>query len=174
MDHSQLPNIDDVLVTVENPARDPSLGRGIGMDHARCAALHNYLVRYAWLADGRPADTFPEHDSFFNVHSAAAEALRPRLHPSLAYFLSAAIHPARAHEPPVLFFWVAGLSGPHDVFGEKVADLFDQPEDSVLCLYPGWASGAGLFYHQIHHRSTFFEDMTGYDFALPVRSHQDL
>lgn len=135
---------------------------------------HNYLALYAWLAEGRPAVTFPGNDTLFTVHGAAADALRPRLDSSMAAFLSAAVQPAQAHRPPCLFFWTAGLSDPEDLFNEQLADLFDQPEDSMICLYPGWLSGAGLFYHQAHHHATFFEDMVEYDFALPAEDHQSL
>ncbi|KAL2183643.1 hypothetical protein L209DRAFT_569248 [Thermothelomyces heterothallicus CBS 203.75] len=49
MDTSQLPDVSGQLVTADNPART-----GLpGMDHARCAALHNYLVHYARVAEGR-------------------------------------------------------------------------------------------------------------------------
>ena len=37
------------MVTADNPARTDLSG----MDHARCAALHDYLVYYGWIADGQ-------------------------------------------------------------------------------------------------------------------------
>jgi homoserine dehydrogenase len=43
MDFSELPDITSLLVRPENPPRDDVEG----MDYARCAAIHNYLVQYA-------------------------------------------------------------------------------------------------------------------------------
>ncbi|OTB01947.1 hypothetical protein M426DRAFT_323043 [Hypoxylon sp. CI-4A] len=176
MDRSQLPSLDGLLVTAENPARaDPS-----GMDYTRCAALHNYLVRYAWLSEGRDLASLDDHNTFFTTHGVIAEAIRPRLHPSLVAFLDAAIlPPADAPEPIPLFFWVDGLSDPDNFFANQAADLFDEPEDSLVCLYfpnigQGGEFGGGLFYHQGCHRAAVFMHMDDNDYALPVDKHPSL
>ncbi|KFY65595.1 hypothetical protein V496_02456 [Pseudogymnoascus sp. VKM F-4515 (FW-2607)] len=79
MDLSQLPDITSLLVRPDNPPRDDLEG----MDYARCAALHNYLIQYAWLAEGRPLATLNANSNFFTAFGdeAEAEACRPRLDP---------------------------------------------------------------------------------------------
>ncbi|TEY84110.1 hypothetical protein BOTCAL_0021g00330 [Botryotinia calthae] len=177
MDVSQLPNVSSLLVKADNPARADLLR----MDHARCAALHNYLLYCAWIAEGRsPVTLHSNNNTFFTAYGAAAEALRPRLDPSVAAFLDASmLPPADAPEPAPFFFWASGISDPGDLFANQTADLFDEPEDSLLCLYfpnigQGGESGGGLFYHQGLHRAAVFMHMDDYDFALPVEAHPDL
>jgi hypothetical protein len=176
MDISQLPDIDSMLVTADNPARADLPG----MDYTRCAALHNYLVLYAWVAEGRtPASLHGNNMTFFTKYAEAAEELRSRLEPSLAAFLAAAIIPpvdADEHAPP-FFFWAHGLSDPDDIFDSDTADLFDHPADSLVCLYPpGQAgeSGGGLLYDQGCHRAAVFMHMDDHGFALPAESHPEL
>ncbi|KAH8744310.1 hypothetical protein F5883DRAFT_590273 [Diaporthe sp. PMI_573] len=168
-------DIDGLLVTTENPPR----GGAAAMDHARCAALHNYLVRYAWLADGRSPDDLPVNNTFFTTHGPAAEAIRPRLDPSLAAFLDAAVLPGDPSEAPPFFFWVQGLSEPEELFANETADLYDEPEDSLVCLYwpnigQGGESGGGLYYHQGTHRAAVFMHMDDLAYALPVEAHPTL
>ncbi|KAI1105615.1 hypothetical protein F4804DRAFT_125090 [Jackrogersella minutella] len=173
MDASQLPNVNHLLVTADNPARADLLG----MDFARCAALHNYLVHYAWVSEGRAPADLHGNNTFFTTHGAAAEALRPRLHPSLVAFLDTAIlPPADGPEPAPFFFWANGLSEPDHLFANEAADLFDEPADSLVCLYfpnigQGGEFGGGLFYHQGHHRAAVFMHMDDYDYALSIEAH---
>lgn len=77
MDFSQLPDITSLLVRPDNPPRDDVEG----MDYLRCAALHNYLIQYAWLAEGRPLATLNANSNFFTAFGdeAEAEACRPSL-----------------------------------------------------------------------------------------------
>ncbi|KAL1840984.1 hypothetical protein VTJ49DRAFT_7590 [Mycothermus thermophilus] len=180
MDPSDILNIDDQLVTPDHPARTDLEG----MDHARCAALHNYLVSYAWLAEGRLLSTLGEnHTSFFTAHGAAAEALRPRLHPSITAFLDAVLvaPPPREgarHEdaPPPLFWFASGINYPDYLFDNDTADLHDEPPDTLVCLYflPYGRSGSGVFYHQRLHRAAVFMDMWDHDFAMPAERHPEL
>ncbi|XXG93995.1 hypothetical protein Hte_000246 [Hypoxylon texense] len=176
MDASQLPDVDDLLVTADNPARTDL----VGMDSARCAALHNYLVHYAWVSEGRDPAGLPSNNTFFTTYGAQAEALRPRLHPSVAAFLDTAILlPYDGPDPAPLFFWANGLTDPSELFADEMADLFDQPAGSLVYLYypnTGQAgeSGGGLFYHQGHHRAAYFMHMDDFDYALPVERHPEL
>ncbi|KAL2130495.1 hypothetical protein VTI74DRAFT_6331 [Chaetomium olivicolor] len=153
------------------------------MEHARCAVLHNYPVHYAWIAEGRaPASLQADNgnNTCFAARSAAAEALRPRLDPSFAAFLDAAVlPPADATDPPPFFFFVSALSDPDGLFDNQTADMFDEPEDSVVCLYipnigQGRESGGGLFYRQGHHRAGVFVHMGDYNFALHFDAHPEL
>lgn len=177
MDLLQLPDVDDLLVTAENPARIDLLG----MDHARCAALHNYLVEYAWVAEGRAlANLHGNSNTLFTAHGTAADVLRPRLDPSLAAFLAtAALPPADVPQPAPFFFWAGGLSDPDRFFANDTADLFDMPQDSLVSLYfpnigQGGAPGGGVFYHQGSHQAAVFIHMDDYDFALPAEVHPEL
>jgi hypothetical protein len=177
MDLLQLPNVDGLLVTADNPAGVDLLG----MDHARCAALHNYLVHYAWVAEGRaPASLHGNSNNFFTAYGAVAETLRPRLDPSLVAFLTTAmLPPADDPDPAPFFFWAAGISDPDNLFANDTADLFDQLPDSVVCLYfpnigQGGSSGGGVLYHQGCHLAAVFMHMDDHDFALPVEAHPAL
>ncbi|OTA91100.1 hypothetical protein M434DRAFT_356439 [Hypoxylon sp. CO27-5] len=173
MDISQLPDVSGLLVTADNPAR-ADLSQ---MDYERCAALHNYLVQYAWVSEGHPPASLPSNNTFFTAHGAAAEDLRSRLHPSLAAFLATAMMPPLGGPP--FFFWVNGLSDLDFFFADQVTELYDEPEDSVVCLYfpnvgQGGEFGGGLFYHQGYHRAAVFMHMDDYGYALPVEKHRSL
>ncbi|KAL8366347.1 hypothetical protein RB595_004899 [Gaeumannomyces hyphopodioides] len=175
MTASPLPSINDHLVTLDNPPRT-----GLdGMDHARCAALHNYLVDYCLAADGRPdAAVEASRATYFSTHGDAAEALCPRLHPSVAAFLAAARTP---HAP--LFYFVSGMAYPNegDLFDNWAFEILDEPDDTIVRLYHTHmdscegVSGGGLLYHQRTHLATFFchPDDIG-DYAFPVDEHPQL
>lgn len=175
MDVSQLPDISGMLVTPDNPARDPAGG----MDTARCVALHNYLVLYTWVAQGCPPAAMHAGTSttYFTAHGAAAEVLRPRLHPSLAAFLDAAILPPDGPPRTPLFIWADHFCSPEELFDNITADLKDMLPDSLVNLhYPGHGgeSGGGVFYHQASHSAAVFMHMDDHDYAFPVDAHQEL
>ncbi|KAK8097820.1 uncharacterized protein PG998_013306 [Apiospora kogelbergensis] len=176
---SQLPSIDDQLVTPDNPPRTDLNG----MDHARCAALHNYLVDLCLAADAdsqtdpAAADTQGRRATYFSTHGDAAEAVRSRLHPSLAAFLAAACTP----DAP-LFYFVDGMPDPDDgdfnsLFDNETADNEDEPEDSIVRLYFSHMDacdgeqGGGMLYHQHRHLASFFVHPDDTDFAFPVDEH---
>ena len=122
MSVSQLPSIDDRLATPNNPPRNDV----DGMDHARCAALHNHLVDYCRAVDGRLDSTAEGGGAtFFSTYGEEAEAVRPRLHPSLAVFLAA----ARVPDAP-FFFFVDNMPGPsgdlNGLFDNFEANLQDE------------------------------------------------
>lgn len=91
------------LVTDSNPPQDID-----GMDHARCAFLHNAILLHAWTSSGRNSDDFltksrPGLEWDFNIDLTT-------LHPSVIAFLKT----ARALPPNhgVHFFYnVQGLMG---------------------------------------------------------------
>ncbi|PQE13536.1 chitin-type 1 protein [Rutstroemia sp. NJR-2017a WRK4] len=165
MDSSQLPDVSSLLVTEDNPARaDLS-----GTDHERCAALHNYLVYYAWIFQGRsPATLLSSSKKYFTTYGAAAEALRPRLHPSVAAFLDAALLPV-TETPEPFFLWAAAIPEPEELFDNYATHIFSEPEDSL-----GGKAGAGLYYHQECHQAVVFMSMIDFNFALPFREEPDL
>ncbi|KAI1179294.1 hypothetical protein F4777DRAFT_507374 [Nemania sp. FL0916] len=177
MDAWELPDISSLLVTADNPARTDLLG----MDYIRCAALHKYLVHYAWVAEGRVSTRLQEDaSSYFETHSHipdAADMLLPRLDRSVAGFLTEALEPSTSPAPT--FFYAGSLMAPDDLFAKDEADLFDEPEDSLLILYypnvgQGGDAGGGVYYHQRIHRAAVFMHMDDHDFALPVEEHMEL
>ncbi|KAJ5722128.1 hypothetical protein N7488_000163 [Penicillium malachiteum] len=178
MDLSQLPNITNLLVRLDNPPQDDVEG----MDYSRCAALYNYLIQYSWLAEGLPLATLNENSTnFFTAFGAEAEALRPRLHPSLVAFLDTAIIPPsdipdQSPLPVSIFAW--GLPTPDGFIEEFEADLQDQPVDSLVRLghvgLAGEGSGGGVIYHQSFHRDGVFTHLEAYDFGFPVEDHPDI
>ncbi|KAJ4306802.1 hypothetical protein N0V88_000169 [Collariella sp. IMI 366227] len=173
MSASQLPNIDDQLVTPDNlPRTDLD-----GMDHVRCVALHNYLVDYCLAADGLlNTATEGSRATYFSTHGEAAEAVRPRLHPSLTAFLAA----ARTPNTP-LFFFVGGMPSPdaefYGLFDNEIANNEDEFEDSIVRLYfphmdaCNGKSGGGMLYHQRRHLASFFVHPHDTEYAFPVDQH---
>lgn len=181
MDVSQLPDITSVLVTPDNPPRDDIEG----IDYERCAALHNYLVQYGWLAEGRPlAALTASSTTFFTTafgDGADAEALRPRIDPSLAAFLDAAMIPPPKYgpdelSPPELSVFAGAISPPSMLFAEFLADLHDLPIDSLVHLYGidlclSAEDGGGVIYYQGLHRVGIFMHIDDYDYGFPAEEH---
>lgn len=162
--------IDDQLVTAANPARTNLEG----MDHARCAALHNYLVDYCTAAEGlSPAAS---NDTLVSTLGEAASAVLPRLHPSLVSFFAA----ARTPRSP-FFFFAQSFPNPTTtdscggLFDNGLADLHSEPDDCLVRLYgPVIEAGGedgGLIYHQRYHVAAFFMHIDDVDFAMPVDEH---
>ncbi|KAL2134862.1 hypothetical protein VTI74DRAFT_10668 [Chaetomium olivicolor] len=115
----------------------------------------NYLVHCAWIAEGRAPASLQGNNgnnTFFAVHGVAAELSTHGL--------------THAPEPPPFFSFISTLSDPDGLFDNQTADMFDEPEDSLVCLYLpniglGEESGGGLFYHQGHHRATVVRRNSG-------------
>lgn len=173
---SQYPSIDDLLVTPDNPPRIDLTG----MDHVRCSALHSQLVDSCLAADA-DVGLDPAADcsgaTYFSTHGDAAEAVLPRLHPSMAAFL-AATHPPVAP----LFFFVKGMPARGDgdvngLFDNETADNEDEPADSIVRLYLSHMdacdgkSGGGLLYHLRRHLASFFVHPDDTECAFPVDQH---
>jgi hypothetical protein len=122
MDH--LPNIDEWLVTPENSPRP--IGH---LDHERCAALHNYLIQYAWVASNRDLGDF-EPQSLFDRHGD--QEVRRHLEPSLVEYLEAAYD---CGADVNLFYWVSGFNSP-DTLWENWEGFADEGEEHRrLTLY---------------------------------------
>ncbi|KAK7972666.1 hypothetical protein PG988_006800 [Apiospora saccharicola] len=152
------------------------------MDHTRCAALHNYLVDLCLAADAdgqidAAAAGQGRGATYFSTHGDAAEAVRSRLHPSLAAFLAAARHP----DAP-LFYFVDCMPLPSDdeftgLFDNGTADNEDEPEDSIVRLYLSHMDacdgkgGGGMLYHQRRHLACFFVHPDDTELAFPVDEH---
>lgn len=140
-------------VTAVQPLRDVD-----GIDHERCAALHNLIVEKGWTASGRNLSDL-DRRTWWECYGGVAE-LRPhaaKLCPSIIAFLKAAWHGyASTAQPTHAFFrYFAGLCSPDDLW-ENI-NYGDDEDDSnkrrYLTLYmANWALGAshplGLVFDQ--------------------------
>lgn len=171
-------DIDSVLVTEVNPARDDGT-----LDYARCAALHNYIVQYGWAAEGRSLEDLPRQ-SYWEQWREEAESveLEDRLDPALQAFLQLA-HVGGGSDDvtkPLFFFWVEGLAGPQHMLERAQTfpeNLMGEDPDRVVCLYyPNGMSGhkAGLMYDQQNHRAYFSMTIWEFDHASPIHKHKEL
>lgn len=73
---TQVPDFGDLpLVTVAAPARNDGT-----LDVARCAALHDYLVRYGWEGMGHDLDTISSETVFEKHGEDAGESVPSSSH----------------------------------------------------------------------------------------------
>jgi len=124
-------NIDEWLVTLNNP---PRVVEG-GLDYERCAALHNYLIQYAWAASNRDLSDLNSL-SWFQKYGNAAEEIRQDLEPSLVKFLEIAYDCDDAPDGICPFYWVSTFSSPERLWvnWEDCAKIGE--EHRRLTLYP--------------------------------------
>ncbi|CZR67307.1 uncharacterized protein PAC_17206 [Phialocephala subalpina] len=159
----QIPDINEWLVTPQNPPRAID-----GLDYERCAALHNYLIRYAWVASNRPLCDL-KFQSWFDNHGNAANDLRSRLEPNLVKFLEAVYDPSGSDDT-ILFYWVSGLTYPDELWFDWEGYSEDGEESRRMTLYrtnSGLLGGHndGLCYDQKLHKAAMFISIDDQDFA---------
>ncbi|OTB10788.1 hypothetical protein K445DRAFT_322683 [Daldinia sp. EC12] len=166
--HINLPDEDvslnELLVTPTHPGRTDNT-----LDHGRCAALHNKLVEYAWVAEGRHISDLRRR-SFFEYYGDQANEIRERLDSTLVTFLESIVV---AEDLPPFFFWVEGISSPAFMFfySDTLPDRFVV----LYNTYPGFVGHAvGLIYDQQLHRATMALGIEDIDFTQPVESHGEL
>ncbi|KAI7487589.1 hypothetical protein KC351_g2552 [Hortaea werneckii] len=75
-----LDEVEHLLVTDENPPREVD-----GLDHERCAALQNAILKHAWVRSGRNEETFLEGTVPF-IEICGLERPEEELHPSVVEF----------------------------------------------------------------------------------------
>ncbi|KAI7377473.1 hypothetical protein KC336_g19542, partial [Hortaea werneckii] len=75
-----LDEVAHLLVTDENPPREID-----GLDHERCAALQNAMLKHAWVRSGRNEETFLEGTVPF-IETCGLERPEENLHPSVVEF----------------------------------------------------------------------------------------
>lgn len=122
-------NIDKWLVTPENPPRSLD-----SLDYERCAALHNYLIQYAWAASGRNINHL-KFSTWFNNHGDTANAIRDRREPSLVKFLETACDPPGGCDDIILFYWVSGLTYPDELWFDWESYAEGGEESRRMTLY---------------------------------------
>lgn len=163
-------DVDSLLVTETNPAR----GDGT-MDFARCAALHNYIVQYGWLADGnRTLEDLPR-TTHWEAHHEEFAADGHRMHPSLQEFFKLALK----NEDVSFHFWVYGLFGPDHMFESQSfpENVEGEDLDRVVTLYAGSGQAghsAGLMYDQERHQAYYAISIWEHDWASPIGEQLDL
>ncbi|OBT62719.1 hypothetical protein VE03_07119 [Pseudogymnoascus sp. 23342-1-I1] len=162
---SRLSDISRHLVTPDNPARETDT-----LDYQRCVLLHNFLVEYSWLADGRSLDDL-DRRSFFEHYGDEVEKIRERLEPGLIAFLEAAYV---NHEPSLFYLWVYGITWPDRLFENHEAD--DEDEHVTLYTTNGelCTHGNGLTYHQKRCKATMAMTIWDMDCSQPIEDHPDL
>jgi hypothetical protein len=116
------------LVTSSKPPRQTD-----GLDYERCAALHNYIVAYGWIASGLNPAKLPRR-TWFDIHSAEADEQRENLHDSVNEFLKRAWV---VTEDMTFFYWVSRLSLPEQLWEDHPPDLAEEGEElRFFTLYP--------------------------------------
>ncbi|KZZ92173.1 hypothetical protein AAL_06383 [Moelleriella libera RCEF 2490] len=119
-----------------------------GLDHERCAALHNLIVERGWAASGRSLSDL-DRRTWWECHGGGSE-LSPqaaKLSSSVIAFLQTAQHGhALTAQPPHAFFrYHAGLCSPEDLW--ENANYGEGEDDSnkkrfVTLYMANWALGA--------------------------------
>ncbi|OKL55992.1 hypothetical protein UA08_08798 [Talaromyces atroroseus] len=88
------------------------------------------------------------------------------------------IPPSDGFDELPLSIFAYGLSTPNTLIEEFVADLQDQPVDSLVRLFPAAlsaeGSGGGVIYHQSFHRVAIFMHLDDWGYGFPVEDHPDV
>ncbi|KAF4634252.1 hypothetical protein G7Y89_g3857 [Cudoniella acicularis] len=155
----EMPDIDRWLVTPDNPPRDVQ-----GMDHERCAALHNYIIQYAWISSNRQLSEFPKQSWLDKYDESTGTGFAHQFDPTLAMFLQNAYH----HDYTELsfFYWTSILNSPEYMW--KTWPSFDEADEyRYLTLYRAneGSHSDGLCYDQKRHKAVVFMSIDDRDFA---------
>ncbi|KAK4063896.1 hypothetical protein Trihar35433_8604 [Trichoderma harzianum] len=162
-------------LTAEHPLREIE-----GLDHERCAALHNLIIERGWTASGRSLSTL-DRRSWWECYGGDAE-LSPhaaKLSPSVIAFLKTAWHGyAITSQPQHAFFrYLSGLCSPDDLW--ENAHYGDDEDDSnkeryVTLYMANWALGAshplGLVFDQ--QTSMAMQHMSIHDTGITMNGRQ--
>ncbi|KAJ5531825.1 hypothetical protein N7527_005218 [Penicillium freii] len=155
----QILDIEDALVSDENPARDEDT-----LDFQRCAR---------WPAMAPDLDALASESWFFNQPNENIEAIRARLDPSLNSFLDLIYDPT-----PGFFYWVSRLrmelvdeSFPLEDNDFEDKERFVVIYDTTLNLGPHCL---GVLYDQLNHRASFPLTIENSESIEPVAEHWDM
>ncbi|PTB72909.1 hypothetical protein M440DRAFT_1384314 [Trichoderma longibrachiatum ATCC 18648] len=162
-------------VTAEQPLRDVE-----GLDHQRCAALHNLIIERGWTASGRSLSDL-DRRSWWECHGGDAQlsSHAAKLSPSLVAFLQAAWHGyAITARPQHSFFrYLVGFSTPDQLW--ENANYGDDEDDSnkrryVTLYMANWGLGAshplGLVFDQ--QSSTAMQHISIHDTSVTMNGRQ--
>lgn len=103
-----------------------------GLDHERCAALHNYIVELGWTQRGLALDTLDKR-TWWQCYGgdAALASTAERLNPSVVSFLKAAwqgFAMDSASNPHLFHRYLGGLSTPEQLW--RAMEFDEEEEDS--------------------------------------------
>ncbi|KAI6804104.1 hypothetical protein KC361_g316 [Hortaea werneckii] len=129
-----LDEVAHLLVTDENPPREID-----GLDHERCAALQNAMLKHAWVRSGRNEETFLEGTVPF-IETCGLERPEENLHPSVVEFYRKARTPC----------------------DEDHEYCFDDGDDDTITLYDStsqFTKPDGLVYDQGSHSAILHLDI---------------
>lgn len=115
-------------VTNDHPVR--LQGR---LDHERCAALHNEILRLGWVGSGRSLDQL-ETVNWFQYFGQSAIDCRQHLSPDLIDFLEQA-QMIKNDDQFCLFYYVTGLLGPDLIWESFDWMVEDEDKYRYLTLY---------------------------------------
>ncbi|KAK4543619.1 hypothetical protein LTR36_005264 [Oleoguttula mirabilis] len=160
-----LESIGHLLVTPENPPRDID-----GMDHERCAALHNAIFQHGWVSSGRDVDDFVSQSRpWLDFNPQAGQY---GLHHSVLAFLRDARALPLNHQ--VHFFY--NVWGLNCALGGQCHEYCFPESDQTLTLYGTYPELAsipdGLIYDQSTHKAIMHFDVT--DELTPEQPWQKL
>ncbi|KAF3016568.1 hypothetical protein E8E15_000471 [Penicillium rubens] len=168
----QILDIEDALVSDDNPARDDGT-----LDYERCARLHNYLVAYGWMArngkDTPDVDALASEKWFFHDANEEVEATRERLNAPLNKFLDLVYDPR-----PPFFYWIDGLV--MELSDEYFIDDNEMEEDKerfVLCYRTIPDLGGhnlGVVYDQQLNRASFPMTTDNMESVEPIDEHEEM
>lgn len=115
---------------------NPPTSTDEGMDFERCSALHNAIVKHAWVSSGFDLASMPEETiwSLESTQNNLAE-MQQRLHPSVQEFLKRSLLSAKFPPPATsgndhFFLFLGGLAG-HTTLWEFTEDT----DEDWLGLY---------------------------------------
>ncbi|KFY24380.1 hypothetical protein V491_02176 [Pseudogymnoascus sp. VKM F-3775] len=166
---SKLSDTSRHLVTPDNPASNTGT-----LDYRRCALLHNFIVEYSWLADGRSLSDI-DRRSFFERGGDEANKIRERLDLALISFLEEANDIEYDLEHPNFYFWVGSIHHPSQMF--VISDNFHDDSETIT-LYPTDVAFCshlnGLMYHQKQCKATMALGIEDRDFTEPIEDHPEL
>ncbi|KAH8665153.1 hypothetical protein BGZ60DRAFT_432398 [Tricladium varicosporioides] len=154
---NELQDIDDWLVTIENPPREIE-----DLDYKRCANLHNYILQYAWIASGRQISDFI-YQSWYERYRDSSEEASSKLEPTLQQFLKIAFDPPQYEVS--LFYWANGLNDPSNLWTNwRAYQQEEEDEYRFLTLYRanGMSHSDGLVFDQTRYRVSMFMSIDDY------------
>ncbi|KAI6889755.1 hypothetical protein KC360_g32 [Hortaea werneckii] len=150
-----LDEVAHLLVTDENPPREID-----GLDHERCAALQNAMLKHAWVRSGRNEETFVEGTVPF-IETCGLERPEENLHPSVVEFYRKARTPCDGMPGKDFVHFFYNLRALTCSL-EDHEYCFDDGDDDTITLYDStsqFTKPDGLVYDQGSHSAILHLDI---------------
>jgi hypothetical protein len=107
-------------------AEDPTSSTNENLDYERCAALHNAIVKHAWVATGRDLGDLELQYVWPPADEDVLAEGQERLHPDVISFLERAINLPEGN----FYFFIAGLG-----VGANLWEMVDGFGEDWVALY---------------------------------------